>query len=164
MKKALLAMLLATVILLSACSASADMLPPDADPSIDFAAETNGPVVEIKEKFFIAQLNDIYQNKNRYLGKTIKLEGMFTYNQEEEEQYRIYAVYRLGPGCCRDDGQALIEVAWPEGTDTLYPKHEAWVEAVGVLEEYQEGVSTFIRIRLLSLEEKQERGAEYVTK
>jgi len=162
MKKALFALLLSAVVLLSACSASADILPTDADPPIDFAAEANGPIVEIKEKFFIAQLNDIYLNANRYLGKTIKLEGIFSYDPEEEEQYRIYAVYRKGPGCCRDDGQALIEVAWPEGTDTPYPKYEAWVEAVGILEEYKEGFSTFIRISLTSLEEKEERGAEYV--
>jgi uncharacterized membrane protein YcgQ (UPF0703/DUF1980 family) len=37
----------------------------------------DGKIVEIQEKMFIAQTNDIYLNPEDYIGKTIKLEGLF---------------------------------------------------------------------------------------
>ncbi|MDR0455596.1 MAG: hypothetical protein LBH20_02800, partial [Treponema sp.] len=52
-------------------------------------------VVEIGEKMFIAQVNDIYLNAKDYMGKTIKLEGMF----KCEDPYNFVVRYGFG-GCC----------------------------------------------------------------
>ncbi|MDR0663366.1 MAG: hypothetical protein LBF80_04720, partial [Spirochaetaceae bacterium] len=72
------------------------------------------PTLEIKEKLFIAQTNEVYLNPEDYMGRRIKLEGLFktdTYTGSAEI-YRF--VLRYGPGCCGYDGSAGFEVCWPD--------------------------------------------------
>ncbi|QIB68808.1 hypothetical protein Ami103574_05500 [Aminipila butyrica] len=121
-----------------------------------------GDTVEIKEKMFLAQLNDIYLNQEDYLGKTIKYEGMFTQYTWEEKGVTYYMVYRQSPGCCGADGQAGFEVVWPEGASAFYPQENDWVEAVGVLETVEEDGYTYLRLSLSSLTVLPTRGAEFV--
>jgi hypothetical protein len=130
--------------------------------------------LEIKEKMFIAQTNDVYLNPEDYLGKTIKLEGLFKLEQYVGEDKRYCFVLRYGPGCCGNDGSAGFEVAWgrpqiyypepgkalPSGPD--YPVQNTWVEAVGVLDSYEEDGYPYLYLDLFSLTEKKDRGAEFV--
>lgn len=118
-----------------------------------------GKVVEIKEKLFIAQTNDIYFNAGDYLGKTIKYEGIFDVYEVPETGAKYYSVIRYGPGCCGVDANAGFEVCW----DKDYPAPNDWVEAVGVLEEYEEDGNKYLRLNLSSLQVLPTRGAEYVS-
>ncbi|MDR1731839.1 MAG: hypothetical protein LBR61_07050 [Synergistaceae bacterium] len=123
------------------------------------AEEKNSGVVEIKEKMFIAQTNDIYLNAEDYLGKTIKLQGIFFVDGTPEAGDEYCGVIRYGPGCCGFDGLAGFEVHW----DKEYPKPNDWVEAVGVLEQYEEDGEKYLRLLLSSLTVQSRRGAERVT-
>ncbi|MDR0642783.1 MAG: metal ABC transporter permease [Treponema sp.] len=124
----------------------------------------DSPLVEIKEKMFIAQVNDIYLNADDYLGKTIKLEGLF-----KEEKYAgidttYFFVIRYGPGCCGTDGNAGFEVAWDkEIQDRPYPQVDDWVAAEGKLSYYEEDGYPYLYIALSSLEALDKRGAEFVS-
>jgi uncharacterized membrane protein YcgQ (UPF0703/DUF1980 family) len=124
-------------------------------------------VVEIKEKMFIAQTNDIYLNAEDYMGKTIKLQGLFKKAQYETREAPYCFVLRYGPGCCGYDGNAGFEVAWePEGggsAEAEYPKEDDWVEATGRLKSYVEDDYPYLYIALTSLNVLDERGAEFVT-
>jgi zinc transport system permease protein len=135
------------------------------------AAESGGggpaapePVLEIKEKMFIAQTNDVYLNAEDYLGRIIKLEGLFKREQYLEEGAAYCFVLRYGPGCCGNDGNAGFEVAWdsPEG-EPEYPAIDEWVEAVGTLKSYEEDGYPYLYLSLSSLRVLEERGAEFVT-
>jgi uncharacterized membrane protein YcgQ (UPF0703/DUF1980 family) len=119
----------------------------------------SGDVVEIKEKMFIAQTNDIYYNADDYLGKTIKYEGIFSAYEVPETGAKYYSVIRYGPGCCGIDANAGFEVAW----DKEYPGNDDWVEAIGILVEYEEDGYKYLRLALSSLSVLPERGAEYVS-
>lgn len=143
--------------------ASSEILPEDENSGVLFAHTATVPpdespegVVEIKEKLFIAQTNNIYLNKDDYLGKTIKYEGLFTAGEFSGVTY--YSVIRYGPGCCGNDGVAGFEVIW----DFEYPKADDWVEVTGVLEEYYEDGYPYLRLNLSSLIVLPERGAEFV--
>jgi hypothetical protein len=120
-----------------------------------------GAVVEIREKLFIAQTNEIYLNPEEYLGRTIKLEGLF--KSEEYPGYgRTYCfVLRYGPGCCGNDGNAGFEVAWP-GESRPLPAIDEWVEAVGTLASYEEEGYPYLYLALSSLNVLETRGAEFV--
>ena len=117
-------------------------------------------IIEIKEKMFIAQTNDIYLNAEDYLSKTIKLEGLFKaqYYDYGDQGTNYYFVMRYGPGCCGNDGMAGFEVAW----DGTFPKEDDWVEAVGKLSAYQEDGYSYLYLALSSLEVLENRGAEFV--
>jgi zinc transport system permease protein len=120
-------------------------------------------VVEIKEKMFIAQTNDVYLNPEDYLGKTLRLEGLFKSERYGEQSYCF--VIRYGPGCCGNDGNAGFEVAWDDrdATDKGYPDSDEWVEATGVLQSYEEDGFPYLYLALSSLAVLDTRGAEFVT-
>jgi zinc transport system permease protein len=123
---------------------------------------SKGGVVEIKEKMFLAQTNDVYLNSDEYMGKTLKLEGLFKREMYGEHEYCF--VLRYGPGCCGNDGNAGFEVSWgaapAEGT---FPAVDDWVEATGTLKTYEEDGNPFLYIALSDLKVLDKRGAEYVT-
>jgi uncharacterized membrane protein YcgQ (UPF0703/DUF1980 family) len=127
-------------------------------PDVPVAA-TSGKVLEIKEKMFIAQTNDIYYNAEDYLGKTIKYEGIFDVYEVPETGMAYYSVIRYGPGCCGIDANAGFEVKW----DNEYPKPDDWCEVIGVLEEYEEDGYQYLRLILSELNVLDVRGAEYVS-
>jgi len=179
--KKMLALILICILSLTGCGNSADnnggstsvavaddinqaeakSVPTETDVNKETTSPVNngtGDVVEITENLFIAQTNDIYINTEDYLGKTIKYEGIFDFYYWEESDSTYYYVIRYGPGCCGYDGTAGFEVLW----DGEYPEQNDWVEAVGVLETYDENGSQYLRLRLTSLTVLDERGAEYV--
>jgi uncharacterized membrane protein YcgQ (UPF0703/DUF1980 family) len=119
-----------------------------------------GNIIEIKEKLFIAQTNDVYLNPDDYLGKTLKLEGLFKKAQYEDRSYCF--VIRYGPGCCGSDGNAGFEIAW-NMADKTYPAEDDWVEASGILKTYMEDDYPYLYIALSSLTVLDKRGAEFVS-
>ena len=117
-------------------------------------------IIEIRDRLFIAQINDVYRNRNDYLGKTIKLEGIFKEWQYDEEEKTYNYVLRYGPGCCGDDGNVGFEVMLAENLE--YPEHDSWVEATGELKTYMENSQSILYLDLFSLVVMNTRGMEYV--
>jgi uncharacterized membrane protein YcgQ (UPF0703/DUF1980 family) len=121
----------------------------------------NDAVIAIKDKMFITQINDIYLNKKDFVGKTIKLEGIFKNYESGGKNYTY--VLRYGPGCCGDDGNVGFELAWKSRGRQPYPQDDSWVEATGVLGTYSEGSNSFLYLDLISLAVLEQRGQEYVS-
>ncbi|MDR2191475.1 MAG: hypothetical protein LBO62_01145 [Endomicrobium sp.] len=127
-------------------------------------ADQNG-VLEIRDRLFAAQVNDVYKNAKDYIGKTIKYQGVFGRYVEDASDVKNYYVIRYGPGCCGNDAYIGFEVVLDgdKVSDKDYPAENEWVEAVGKVEEYDfEGIKV-LRIRLSSLKILQERGKEFIT-
>ena len=117
--------------------------------------------LEVREKMFLTQMTEIAINTPDYLGKTIALEGIFETFPYGESGAVFYLVYRHSPGCCGNDGITGFEVLWDDPAVT-YPENNAWVRAVGVLEQYDEDGVTYMRLRLKQLTELPQRGLEFV--
>jgi hypothetical protein len=130
----------------------------------DVSPFKTGNIVEIKEKMFIAQTHDVYLHAEDYMGKTIKLEGLFKTQSGYDEQTNYCFVLRYGPGCCGFDGNAGFEVAWDAPSEAApYPGEDDWVEAVGVLKTYEEDGYPYLYLALSSLQVLDQRGAEFVS-
>jgi uncharacterized membrane protein YcgQ (UPF0703/DUF1980 family) len=127
----------------------------------DNKASDNG-IVEITEKMFIAQVNDIYLNSEDYIGKTIKLEGIFKCEQFYGYNESYCFVIRYGPGCCGTDGNAGFEVKWNKDRLQPYPAVESWVEAIGILNMEEEDDFQYLYLDLSSLAILSKRGTEVV--
>jgi len=123
---------------------------------------SNDKIIEIKEKMFISQVNDIYLNTEDYLGKTIKLQGLFKEEQPYEGDPYCF-VLRYGPGCCGYDGNVGFEIKWDESRAQPFPKVDSWIETTGVLKQYEEdGYDQYLYLDLISLNVLNKRGAETV--
>jgi hypothetical protein len=131
-------------------------LPPHSFADVD----NSGDIIEIKEKMFIAQTNDIYLNASEYMGKTIRYEGFFTQYDDPDTGETYSFVIRNGPGCCPGvDNSAGFEVAW----GAQWPNADDWVEVSGKLETYEDYSGEYIRLNLDSLSVLDMRGADFVT-
>jgi len=123
---------------------------------------SNDNIIEIKEKMFISQVQDVYNNAEDYLGKTIKLEGVFK-NEKSYDGDQYCFVVRYGPGCCGNDGIIGFEIKWDENNAKPYPKNDSWVESTGVLKQYEmDGYPDYLYLDLISLNVLNKRGAETV--
>jgi hypothetical protein len=127
-------------------------------------AETPQGIMEIRERMFATQVRDIYLNANNNLGRTISLEGIFkVWPANEEALY--YVIRYFQDGCC--DGMAGFEVKWAQTTfdasDAVqYPADDSWVEATGILKEYERNFTKYLYLELSSLTVLDIRGVEVV--
>ena len=119
-------------------------------------------IVEIRDRLFISQVNDVYLNSSDYFGKKIKLEGI--YNEEMWRNSLYRSIVRYGPGgCCGNDANVGFEVRWPQNSPNEYPGVDSWVEATGILRFYFDHSERYIYLDLISLDVKNQRGMEYVS-
>jgi uncharacterized membrane protein YcgQ (UPF0703/DUF1980 family) len=118
------------------------------------AGEKGGKkVVEIKERYFIAQCYDVMLNPDEYNGKLVKLQGMYF----EEDDYK--GIYRRTPGCCGDDGSIGFRIEF----DGEPPKNDDWIEVVGsVMVSENEAAYDYIYLKLEKITVLSKRGKEFV--
>ena len=115
-------------------------------------------IIEIKERMFINQCNDIYLNPNDYRGKLIKLEGIYDGFIDDETGEKLNFVFRYGPGCCGYDGVAGFEFNY----NGNIPNPQDWIEIVGVVEILDFNKYETIRLNAISLNVLNKRGKEFV--
>ncbi len=129
------------------------------DQTQDSAAQSAaaGAAIELTENMYVTYINEIYTNYEDYIGRTIKLEGMFTSEYYEPSDTTYEYVYRVGPGCCGNDGSMCgFEFTW----DGDMPSDNDWIEVTGVLDKYDLEGQTYLTLRAQSVNVKAERGAE----
>lgn len=112
----------------------------------------------IKEKMFVAQIQEIYTNREDYIGKRIKYQGFYHTFFDEQNNEMINAIVRYGPGCCGDDFFVGFEVSWIE----KYPEEDDWVEVSGIVESYEYEGEYYLRVQIEALDILDERGNETV--
>ena len=121
-------------------------------------------IIEIREKMFATQVDDIYMNTADYLGKTIKLEGIFLIRENNGEPV-FYVIRHVIDECC-GNGLSGFEVRLPktQSAPAQIPEDDSWVEAAGLLSEYEEGYRKFLYLELTSIAVLDKRGMEFVTR
>ena len=123
--------------------------------------DTDKVDLNITEKMYVTYINEIYTNTDEYLGKRLKLEGMFLSEYIPAYNETYYYVYRQGPGCCGNDGSMCgFEFTSKDGK---YPNDNDWIEVVGELNKYYEDGYEYLTIKADSVKVMDERGAEIVT-
>lgn len=121
--------------------------------------EAEGDVLEIGEKMFLSQINDMYFNFDNYKDKTIVVEGMYALFYSWDGSKTSPVVYRNGPGCCGNDGWGGFLLKY----DGEYPNENDWIRVTGTPELVEDGYYLNLYLNVTSLEVKTERGAEFVT-
>lgn len=112
--------------------------------------------IEITEKMFLTQINDVFYNFEDYEGQLLRVEGMYESDVIEGKEYHV--VYRLGPGCCGNDGWGGFLLNY-EGE---WPDINNWIEVEGTPRIVKEESLKWLYLDVTSLKVKEERGAETV--
>ncbi|MDR1066841.1 MAG: hypothetical protein LBL35_05350 [Clostridiales bacterium] len=167
--KKILALVMTCAAFLTGCGAKEAATPDEnaargaaASPSTAVAADYavgGGDIVEVKEKMFVTQCQDIALNSDEYVGKTVYIEGM--YDEFVAEDGTVYrAVVRNSPGCCGDDGLTGLELLCDNAPEC---KQNDWIAVKGALTPYvyEDGFEAVV-ISKPDITVKTERGAEFV--
>ncbi len=120
--------------------------------------EPKKEILEIKEKMFITQINDIFYNVDNYKDKIIVVEGMYSKWNLWNGDKKVPVVYRRGPGCCGNDGWGGFWLNY----DGELPKENDWIRVTGTPELVTEEYCLYLYLNVTSLEIKSKRGAEFV--
>lgn len=148
-------------------NAQAQTAPEGSDASADHA-DANNPMPEsdadtlvIRERMFLSQVTDIYQNYEVYSDKTIVLEGMFAMFYDDDGAKTQPAVYRGAPGCCGNDGWAGFRLV---DTDALtLPAENDWIRVTGTLTQREKNGYIGVYLVPSAIEVLDVRGAEFVS-
>lgn len=120
-------------------------------------AQLRTDVVEITERFFVAQTNDVYLNPDDYYGKTIRYQGFYDIYTDEATGETYHYIARYGPGCCANDTLVGFEIVH----DGDMPELGDWVEVSGYIELLE--AENVIVLRTTGMQALDERGAETVS-
>ena len=106
-----------------------------------------GYILEIRDPTFAIQMQEIQQNRNAFIGRTIRYEGVFLSSSWEGETF--YFIARLLGGCCGVYGfEAYLNDFAPFDDET-------WVEVTGILEKfYLDSDHYVLRLNVISLLER----------
>ncbi len=160
MKKWSMLLALAMLLLLAGCQGRAADVSASPPPEDAAAAQAlpELPMVNITEKMFIAQCNDVYLNPDDYRGKAIRLEGMYDSFTDSTDGTVYHYVTRNSPGCCGADGSIGFEFLYDGET----PQLNDWIEVIGTVEKMTVGESEYIVLRATKVTVLDVRGAEFV--
>ncbi len=122
--------------------------------------DPDSDILEISEKMFLTQINDIYYNFDEYKDKTIIVEGMYASFTTRDGNLKVPVIYRYGPGCCDNDGWGgfLLKYAGQ------LPQEKDWIRVTGTpeLTKTPEGYTNLV-LNVISIEMKTQRGKVRVT-
>jgi uncharacterized membrane protein YcgQ (UPF0703/DUF1980 family) len=125
----------------------------------DAPVQGTGNIVEIRDRLFIQQCTDLYENPDDYEDKLVKIEGICDVWEEGGET--CYAVYRRTPGCCGDDGVMGFSFNYSGDEElALGDWISVTAEVISGTDEY--GYTT-VELNAGEVTVSQERGVEFVT-
>ena len=94
-----------------------------------------------------AEVYNMMMNPDEYIGKTIKMDGLYSSNYWEETQcYYHFIVIEDATACC----QSGLEIIWDESMSTpgLYDENTTSLTVTGTFEQYEELGEIYYCVRL----------------
>ena len=115
---------------------------------------TKDGIINISDGIFLALVNDIYVNKDEYVGKKVRISGQNVRFEDKDTGEVIYAILREGPGCCYNDSVIGFEYI----TDAKYPEKDKWYEMIGevIIDKYKTG--KVVKLKLIEIKEIEPKG------
>jgi len=144
MKKYLSVLLLLCLICIPAASCSKTAVSQN-DSKIDGSVDVDLTV--LSSTMVYAEVFNIITNPNNYIGKAIKMSGLYTASYYEETgQHYHFVIIEDATACC----QQGLEFIW-NGEHTYpddYPEEQAKIELVGIYQSYEELGQTFYHLEV----------------
>ena len=118
--------------------------------------------LDITEGAFLTQITDINNNSASYIGKIIKIEGMFEAD-DHDGHHSHYYVYRNAAVYDKDHRHEHInKIGLEFSYNGNMPKDNDWISVVGILRNSTENGHTSITLEASSVTVLSERGTETI--
>ena len=118
-------------------------------------------ILDITESTFLSQITEIYNDPSSYIGKTIKIEGIF--KEDKHNGHSHYYVYRNAPVYDPDHGHEHIQqIGFEFEYNKSLPKENDWIEVLGILRIYTENGNAVLRLEDNNIKILNVRGAETI--
>ena len=117
---------------------SAYVSEPDASVDVDLTA--------LSSTMVYSEVYNMLTVPDDYIGKTVKMSGMFVaYTNQDESQYYPAVIIADATACCSQGLEFVLEgnPSYPEG----YPKLETEITVIGTFETYDEDGNTYCRLQ-----------------
>ena len=132
-----------SVLLLTGCGG------PQNSGSTDGAYDVDLTVLDSNMVF--AQVSDMYNNPDSYVGKTVKASGTFGYYQNPDTQTEYFAVLiQDATACCAQGIEFLLKGNPKYPAD--YPEPQTEITVTGVFNYYEELGNTYCQLKEATLE------------
>ncbi|MBR1813282.1 MAG: hypothetical protein IJ773_05605 [Lachnospiraceae bacterium] len=128
-----------------------------ADVEAEAAEKSGGKLMESTEQIDVdltkmsstmvfAEVSNIMVNYESYIGKTIKMGGLYTTMQDENSGKRYFAcIIQDATACCANGIEFVLTEDYSFPDD--YPEKGDEISVVGVFDIYKEGESTYCTLR-----------------
>lgn len=157
--KRLVLFLMLTMIICSGChrlTETLEVVGPEVLETkfLDLEAEDEEKgILEIREKYFLLQISDIFFNFDSYKDRVVKVEGLYGVDYySDEPEFRV--VYRFGPGCCGNDGWGGFFLNY----DGEWPEVDDWIEVIGTPRIQEGEYMNMLYLDVISITVKDEVG------
>ncbi len=139
----------------------------------DASLNNNEEVIKVMESVYADYINDMYLDRNKYIGKTIEVEGMFTILEEDNSNLYVYRLLDVMEHSHEEEHnhvhehdehnhECMEKKEIKAGFNFIYdgdlPKENDWIKVVGTLQEKDDDLV----INAKSVEIMQDRGLEKV--
>lgn len=116
---------------------------PDGDVDVD--------LTKLSSTMVYSEVYNMMYTPENYIGKTVKMSGMFVaYTNQDESQYYPAVIIADATACCSQGLEFVLEgnPSYPEG----YPEMETEITVVGTFETYVEDGNTYCRLKNAKIE------------
>lgn len=113
-------------------------------------------IINISDGIFLPLVNDIYLNKEEYVGKKIRISGQVVKFEDKQINETLYAILRQGPGCCYNDSVIGFEFVLEKGKKP--PKEQKWYEMLAEVIIDKENAGKVVKIKALDFKEIKPKG------
>lgn len=116
---------------------------PDGDVDVD--------LTKLSSTMVYSEVYNMMYTPENYIGKTVKMSGMFVaYTNQDESQYYPAVIIADATACCSQGLEFVLEgnPSYPEG----YSEMETEITVVGTFETYVEDGNTYCRLKNAKIE------------
>lgn len=113
-------------------------------------------IINISDGIFLPLVNDIYLNKEEYVGKKIRISGQVVKFEDKQINETLYAILRQGPGCCYNDSVIGFEFILEKGQKP--PKEQKWYEMIATVIIDKENAGKVVKIKAIEYKEIEPKG------
>ena len=146
MKKTVLLIALAAIVTgITGCSGSDNIKLPDNNAGNDLSKEEiDIDLNQLSSSMVYAQVYDMVNNGDNYLGKTVKVKGAFSYFQETDGREFFAVLISDATACCSQGIEFVLKGDYSYPDD--YPSVGTDITVVGKFDYYKENYYTYCQL------------------